>query len=92
MKLRSETNLNSTPPPISKHEVVHSSETTRADIYKHYEHPWYKFNNKEEDKAVLIKPNPPTKEAIERARFKDKTFHWTGGGDSVRSGGKRSTK
>ena len=26
----------------------------------------------------LKKPKPPTKEAIEKAKFKDKTFHWTG--------------
>ena len=45
-----------------------------------YEHPWYKYLNK---------PNPPTKEAIEKAKFKDKTFHWDGG---VRSGNKRTTK
>jgi len=34
-----------------------------------YEHPWYKFLNK---------PNPPTKEAIKKAKFKDKTYHWKG--------------
>ena len=45
-----------------------------------YEHPWYKHLNK---------PNPPTKEAIEKAKFKDKTFHWNGG---VRSGNKRTSK
>ncbi len=32
-----------------------------------YEHPWYKH---------LRKPNPPTKEAIQKAKFKDKTFTW----------------
>ena len=43
-----------------------------------YEHPWYKHvNNK------LIRPNPPTKEAIERAKFVDKTYHWSRN-DSVR--------
>ena len=45
-----------------------------------YEHPWYKYLNK---------PNPPTQEAIERAKFVDKTFHW--GGD-LRSGNKRASK
>ena len=45
-----------------------------------YEHPWYKYINK---------PNPPTKEEIEKATFRDKTYHWNGG---VRSGNKRSTK
>ena len=73
MKLRSQTNLNSIPPPISKHEVVHPTEKTRADdIYQHYEHPWYKFNSSQE----LKKPNPPTEEAIKKAKFVDKTYQW----------------
>jgi len=56
-----------------------------------YEHPWYKENGctRKSDQAILIKPNPPTKEAIEKAKFKDKTFHWDGG---VRSGNKRTSK
>ena len=73
MNLRSQTNLNSIPPPISKHEVVHPTERTRADdIYQHYEHPWYKFNSAQE----LKKPNPPTEEAIKKAKFVDKTYQW----------------
>ena len=84
-------NPHSTRPQISKHEVVHPSETTRADIYQHYEHPWYKFNKKEEEKAVLIKPNPPSKEAVERAQFVDKTYIWNSGSDNIRSGNKRTT-
>ena len=73
MKLRSQTNLNSIPPPISKHEVVHPTERTRADdIYQHYEHPWYKFNSSQQ----LKKPNPPTEEAIKKAKFIDKTYQW----------------
>ena len=45
-----------------------------------YEHPWYKYLNK---------PNPPSKEAIEKAKFVDKTYSWDSG---VRSGNKRITK
>ena len=86
---------NLTHPPISKHEVVHPSETSRADIYEEYVHPWYLYNEngcvRRSDKAVLIKPNPPSKEAVERARFVDKTYHWSGT-DSVRPRNKRSTK
>ncbi len=86
-------NPHSTRPQISRHEVVHPSETTRADtIYEHYEHPWYKFNKKEEDNAQLIKPNPPSKAAVERAKFVDKTYHWRGGGDNIRPGDERTTK
>ncbi len=80
-------NPNSTQLRISKHEVVHKSEVTRADIYEHYEHPWYKFN-KGNKPAELIKPNPPSKEAIERAKFVDKTYHWDGG---IRPRDKRTT-
>ena len=82
-------NPNSTRLQISKHEVIHPSETSRADIYQHYEHPWYKFNKEQDAKAQLIKPNPPTKEAVERAQFVDKTYHWSGA-DSVRSRDQRT--
>ena len=73
MKLRANPSVNLTQPPTSKHEVVHPSEKSRLDIYQHYEHPWYKFNSHEQ----LKKPNPPTKEAIEKAKFVDKTYQWT---------------
>ncbi len=44
---------------------------TQPQIFEdgNYEHPWYKYLNK---------PNPPTKEAVEKAKFKDKTFVWHG--------------
>ena len=38
---------------------------------------------------LLIKPNPPTREAVRRAKFKDKTYNWNG---PVRSGGQRTIK
>ena len=51
-----------------------------------YVHPWYeKTDNK------LIKPNPPSKEAVERAQFKDKTYHWQRD-NSVRPRNQRSSK
>ena len=28
--------------------------------------------------ADLIKPNPPTPEAVKKAQFVDKTYHWLG--------------
>ena len=49
-----------------------------------YEHPWYKHLDKE-----LNKPNPPTEEAIEKAKFVDRTYHWNGGNGRIRSGNKR---
>ena len=57
--------------------------STRPQIFKEYVHPWYEFNDKQDVEARLIKPNPPSKEAIERAKFVDKTYHWAGS-DSVR--------
>ena len=83
-------NPNSTRLQISEHEVVHPSETTRADIYQHYEHPWYKFNKDQDNNAKLIKPNPPSKEAVERAKFVDKTYHWNRPSD-IRPRSKRLT-
>ena len=63
--------------------------STRPQIFDGgYEHPWYQHNEKL-DKQELNKPNPPTPEAIEKAKFKDKTFHWNGG---IRSGNKRTSK
>ena len=35
-----------------------------------FEHPWYEHVNK------LKKPNPPTKEAVKKAQFVDKTYVW----------------
>ena len=72
MKLRSQENQSLTQPLISKHEVVHTSEKSRLDIYEHYEHPWYKFNSAQR----LHKPNPPTQTAIDKAQFVDKTYVW----------------
>ena len=51
-----------------------------------YEHPWYKHLDKE-----LKSPNPPSKEAIEKAKFVDKTYHWSGD-NRIRSGYTRSSK
>lgn len=28
--------------------------------------------------TTFKRPNPPTKEAVEKARFIDKTYHWAG--------------
>ncbi len=75
-------NPNSTQPQISKHEVIHASEKSRQDIY---EHPWYTHINN------LNKPNPPTQQAVDKAKFIDKTFDWNRSSDN-RPRGKRSTK
>ena len=57
-----------------------------------YVHPWYKYNYENiglveyygKDSLQLNRPNPPSKEAVERAKFIDKTYHWTGRDSSVR--------
>jgi hypothetical protein len=57
--------------------------STRPRIFDGgYKHPWYEH--------TLNKPNPPSKEAVERAKFVDKTYQWTGS-DSVRPRDKRSS-
>jgi hypothetical protein len=38
-----------------------------------YEHPWYKHAKEPQQ---LNKPEPPSKEAIEKAQFVDKTYTW----------------
>ena len=49
--------------------------STRPQIFSHYEHPWYEHvSGMHLDK--LNRPNPPTKEAVEKAKFVDKTFTW----------------
>ena len=55
--------------------------STRPQIFEHYEHPWYKH---------LKKPNPPTQEAVEKAKFVDKTYHWSRD-DSIRPRDQRSS-
>ena len=67
--------------------------STRPQIFKEYVHPWYEFNDKQNVEARLNKPNPPTQQAVEQAKFVDKTYHWNPSGDgSVRPRNKRSTK
>ena len=61
--------------------------STQPQIFEQYEHPWYEFNDRQDKQAKLLKPNPPSKEAIERAKFVDKTYHWNG---DIRSGNKRT--
>ena len=58
--------------------------STRPQIFEGgYKHPWYEHK--------LNKPNPPSQEAVEKAKFVDKTYKWSGG-NSIRSGDERTTK
>ena len=51
-----------------------------------YVHPWDAYV------AQLKRPNPPSQQAVEQAKFVDKTYHWNpGGADSVRPRDKRSS-
>ena len=58
-----------------------------------YVHPWYEYNFSKialveyygENSLQLNRPNPPSKEAVERARFIDKTYEWKGRTNSIRS-------
>ena len=55
-----------------------------------YVHPWYHkvalVDYYGKDSLQLNRPNPPSKEAVERAKFIDKTYEWKGRTNSVRSG------
>ena len=75
--------------------------STRPQIFDGgYEHPWYEHakyriaDDCPEDlkkpvyNILLNKPNPPTQQAVEKAKFVDKTYHWNG---SVRPRDKRSS-
>ena len=64
--------------------------STPPPIFETYKHPWYEHNEKLDKAKILIKPNPPTKEAIEKAKFVDKTYEWDRS-DSLRSRNKRTT-
>ena len=58
-----------------------------------YVHPWYEYNYNNislveyygDNSLQLNKPNPPSKEAVERAKFVDKTYEWRGRTSSIRS-------
>tara|TARA_R100000808_G_C2120091_1_gene131595 strand:- start:871 stop:1086 length:216 start_codon:yes stop_codon:yes gene_type:complete len=47
-----------------------------------YVHPWYDFNKVAlveyygDNSLQLNRPNPPTQEAMKKAKFVDKTFTW----------------
>ena len=72
---------------------IPKSNSTRPPIFEHYEHPWYKFNKDEKKRAIeLVKPNPPSKESVERAKFVDKTYKWRSRDSDIRSGNKRTSK
>ena len=64
--------------------------STQPQIFERYKHPWYEHNEKL-DKNILIKPNPPTQKAIEKAKFIDKTYHWNRD-DNIRPGNQRSAR
>ena len=57
--------------PVDLLNMKLNPNSTQPEIFKNgnYEHPWYEH---------LKKPNPPTPEAVEKAKFKDKTFTWNG--------------
>ena len=65
-----------------------NQDSTQPRIFEgsDYVHPWDAYV------AKLNKPNSPSQQAVEKAKFTDKTYHWKQGGDgSIRSGNKRSS-
>jgi len=62
--------------------MANGIEKSRQDIYQH---PWYTHIDN------LNRPNPPTSEAIEKAKFIDKTYEWNRD-NSVRPRDKRTAR
>jgi hypothetical protein len=55
--------------------------STRPQIFSHYNHPWYEYEEQTKNflphwEKNINRPHPPTKEAVEKAKFVDKTFVW----------------
>ena len=63
----------SIPPQISESEFAEN---------KVWEHPWNahmkKFDAEQEIEDKLNRPKPPTRQAVDKAKFKDKTYTWNG--------------
>ncbi len=78
---------------ISKHEVIHETETSRQDRYFYCITDCHYGDQPCNDNCVNIlnKPNPPTQEAVDKAKFTDKTYHWNRSSDN-RPRNKRTTK
>ena len=55
--------------------------STRPQIFKNYQHPWYEYEDQQKAfipnwEKNIKRPHPPTREAIEKAQFIDKTYAW----------------
>ena len=70
--------------PNSTHQPISDSMTDYeiCQSKRFWEHPWNKhmreWDAEEELEKRLKKPKPPTPEAVEKAKFKDKTYRWNG--------------
>ena len=86
-------NPNSIHQRISKHEVIHETESSRQDRYFHCITDCHYGDQLCNDNCVNIlnKPNPPSQQAVDKAKFVDKTFDWNRG-DNIRPRNKRTTK
>jgi len=86
-------NPNSIHQQISKHEVIHETESSRQDRYFHCITDCHYGDQPCNDNCVNIlnKPNPPSQEAVDKAKFKDKTYEWNRS-DNIRPRNKRSSK
>ena len=64
------------------------SDSIQQQIFK-AEQDAYRKLIKDFQKSKLHKPNPPTPEAVQKAQFVDKTYHWNNAG--IRSRNRRTT-
>ena len=69
--------------PTSTHQPTSDTELTDYQLCqqkKPWEHPWnshmLNWDAEEELDKRIKRPNPPTKEAIQKAKFIDKSFAW----------------
>ena len=75
---------------ISKQDFINGS-YPRIFEGSEYVHPWYDYTKVAlveyygDNFLQLNRPNPPSKEAIERAKFVDKTYEWKGRTNRIRS-------
>ena len=67
--------------------------STQQETFKVWEHPWNKhmiaWDAEQEYDKRLNRPKPPSQQAIEKAKFVDKTYQWSRD-DSVRPRNKRT--
>ena len=61
-----------------KKNLTHQRISEYREMNKNFEEEGIPIRIDVPELPVLIKPNPPSPEAVQRAQFVDKTYVWTG--------------